>query len=154
MRIALYEPDIAPNVGTILRLGACLGVPVDIIEPCGFPLSDRSLARAGMDYLADAEVARHDSWEDFHHHLSSHGPRLILMTTKADLAYTKFEFMPDDILLMGRETAGVPDHVHQSADERLIIPMIEGKRSLNIALACAMAVGEALRQVGNESIRT
>lgn len=147
MRIALHEPDIAPNVGTILRLGACLGVPVDIIEPCGFPLSDKSLARAGMDYLADAEMVRHDSWQAFLDQLGSPSPRLILMTTRARSPYTGFEFEESDIILMGRESEGVPDHVHEAAASRLVIPMVEGKRSLNVAVACAMAVGEARRQI-------
>lgn len=148
MRIALYEPDIAPNVGTILRLGACLGVPVDVIEPCGFPLSDRALKRAGMDYIETAEMVRHDSWEAFLKQLGDTPPRLVLMTTKAETGYTDFEFRASDVVLMGSETAGVPDEVHALADARLKIPMVKGMRSLNIAISCAMAIGEAQRQTG------
>ena len=145
MRLALYEPDIPQNAGALLRLGACLGVPVDIIEPCGFVLSDRRLKRAGLDYLADADWARHDSWASFRA-----GPRgrLVLLTTRAPLAYHRFTFRADDTLLLGRETAGVPEAVHQAADARLCVPMRPGLRSLNVALAAALVLGEALRQTG------
>ena len=145
MRLALYEPDIPQNTGALLRLGACLGVPLDIIEPCGFLLDDRRLRRAGMDYLASAEVARHRSWEAFQG--LNHG-RLILLTTKAELRYTDFAFEPSDILLVGRETAGAPESVHRAAAARLVIPMRPGLRSINVALAAAMVLGEALRQTG------
>ena len=143
MRLALFEPDIPQNAGALLRLGACLGVPVDIIEPCGFVLSDRRLKRAGMDYLAAAELARHESWTSFR---AARSGRLVLLTTRAELAYADFAFRADDTLLLGRETAGVPAEVHETADARLRIPLKSGMRSLNVALAAAMVLGEALRQ--------
>jgi tRNA (cytidine/uridine-2'-O-)-methyltransferase len=146
MRLALFEPDIPPNAGTLLRLGACLAVPVEIIEPCGFPFSDKSFRRAGLDYLAHAEIRCHRSWQTF---LAARGPgRLVLLTTKAAHAYTAFSFAPDDTLLLGRETSGVPDHVHAAADARVRIPMAPGLRALNVALAGAIVLGEALRQTG------
>jgi len=143
MRLALYQPDIPQNAGALLRLGACLGVAVDIIEPCGFVLSDRRLKRAGMDYLAAATLARHPSWESFR---AQSGGRLVLLTTRASLAYHRFAFRPDDTLLLGRESAGVPEAVHEAAAARLAIPLRPGLRSLNVALAAAMVLGEALRQ--------
>lgn len=146
MRLALFEPDIPQNAGTLIRLGACLGVPVDIIEPCGFSFSDRSLKRAGMDYLERATIHRHDSWAKF---LETRGSsRIILLSTKAAEPYTGFTFAENDLLLLGRESAGVPDEVHERADARVLIPMADGARSLNVALAGAMVLGEALRQVG------
>lgn len=145
MRLALYQPDIPQNAGALLRLGACLGVPVDIIEPCGFVLSDRRLKRAGMDYLAAATLVRHPSWESFR---AGHQGRLVLLTTRAPLAYHRFEFRPDDTLLLGRESAGVPEEVHGAAGARLRIPLEAGQRSLNVAVAAAMVLGEALRQTG------
>jgi tRNA (cytidine/uridine-2'-O-)-methyltransferase len=145
MRLALYQPDIPQNAGALLRLGACLGVGVDIIEPCGFVLSDRRLKRAGMDYLGAAEFDRHASWANF---LAARRGRLVLLTTKASLAYMGFAFRPDDTLLLGRESAGVPEEVHRAADARLRIPLRPGLRSLNVALAAAMVLGEALRQTG------
>jgi len=144
MRLALFEPDIPQNTGALLRLGACLGVAVDIIEPCGFLLSDRRLKRAGMDYLTAAEFCRHASWDAFV--ARPHG-RLVLLTTRARLAYHRFAFRPDDTLLLGRESAGVPEAVHRTADARLVIPLRPGRRSLNVALAAAMVLGEALRQL-------
>jgi tRNA (cytidine/uridine-2'-O-)-methyltransferase len=143
MRLALYQPDIPQNAGAVLRLGACLGVAVDIIEPCGFVLSDRRLKRAGMDYLDAAEIARHDSWASF---AAIRRGRLVLLTTKGDTAYHRFAFRPDDTLLLGRETAGVPDAVHRAADARLRVPLQPGQRSLNLAVAAALVLGEALRQ--------
>ena len=145
MRLALYQPDIAPNVGTLVRLAACLGIPLDIIEPCGFPLGDRDLKRAAMDYAQTARVIRHTSWERYMGDRA--GGRLILLTTGATLPYTAFAFAPDDTLLLGRESAGVPDDVHRLADARLTVPMMPGMRSLNVAVAGAMAIGEALRQL-------
>ncbi|KAB1115695.1 tRNA (cytidine(34)-2'-O)-methyltransferase [Neorhizobium galegae] len=121
LRIALYQPDIPGNTGTILRLAACLGLSVDIIEPAGFDISDRNLKRSGMDYLDSVTLTRHVNWQ-------------------------RFEFQPDDILLFGRESAGVPDHVHEAADARILIPMVEGQRSINVAMSAAMIAGEALRQ--------
>ena len=148
LRIALYQPDIAGNTGTILRMAACLGVPVDIIEPAGFDLSDRALRRAGMDYLEMAALTRHLDFATFDAWRRTEGRRVVLFSTKAALPYTHFAFAPDDILLFGRESAGAPEAVHQAADARLLIPMRGGGRSLNLALAAAMAAGEAMRQAG------
>ena len=144
MRLALFEPDIPQNTGAVLRLGACLNVAVDIIEPCGFLLSDRRLKRAGLDYLATAELRRHTSWDAFV--ARPHG-RLVLLTTRGSLPYCRFAFRPDDTLLLGRESAGVPEAVHRAVDARLVIPLRPGQRSLNVALAAAMVLGEALRQL-------
>lgn len=143
MRLALYEPDIPQNAGALLRLGACLGVPVDIIEPCGFVLGDRRLKRAGMDYLGAVELVRHASWAAF---AAARRGRLVLLTTKADEPYHRFAFRADDTLLLGRESAGVPDAVHRASDARLRVPLRPGLRSLNVALAAAIVLGEALRQ--------
>jgi len=143
MRLALFEPDIPQNTGALLRLGACLGITVDIIEPCGFLFSDRGLKRAGMDYLDHADFRRHESWTAFE---AQRTGRLVLLSSKAEMAYTDFAFTPDDILLLGRESAGVPDAVRDIADARLRIPLKPGLRSLNVALAGAMVLGEALRQ--------
>ena len=150
MRIALFEPDIAQNTGTILRLCACLGVTAHIIEPAGFPTSDRAFRRAGMDYLDQVSLARHGSWDAFEAWRRREGARLVLFTTAAGSSYLDHAFRPDDILLFGRESSGVPEKVHQAADARLLIPMREGLRSLNVAMACAMAVGEALRQTRSQ----
>lgn len=147
LRIALYQPDIPGNTGTILRMAACLGLAVDIIEPAGFDLSDRGLKRAGMDYLEQAALTRHLDWEHFNQWRLSENRRLVLLSTKAAQAYTEFSYRSDDILLFGRESAGVPDHVHEISDERIIIPMVQGGRSLNLALSVAMSAGEAIRQV-------
>lgn len=146
IRIALYQPDIPGNTGTILRLAACLGISVDIIEPAGFDISDRNLKRAGMDYIAAAALTRHVNWGRFQEWRATSGRRLILASTKAALPYTKVNYRPDDILLFGRESAGVPDHVHDKADERVLIPMMEGQRSINVAMSAAMITGEVLRQ--------
>lgn len=144
MHIALYQPDIPPNTGTIIRMAACLDVAVHIIEPCGFPFGEKSFRRAGMDYIDQSTITRHISWEDFLEKMGKH--RLILLTTKAAEPYTEFTFKDDDILLLGRESAGVPENVHERADHRLLIPMTPNTRSLNIALSAAMVLGEALRQ--------
>lgn len=146
IRIALYQPDIAGNTGTILRMAACLGIGVHIIEPAGFDSSDRNLRRAGMDYLEMAQLARHLDFARFEEWRRGDGRRLVLLSTKAALPYTKFDFADGDILLFGRESAGVPDSVQGAADARLVIPMRGGGRSLNVALAAAMVAGEALRQ--------
>jgi tRNA (cytidine/uridine-2'-O-)-methyltransferase len=148
MRLALYQPDIAQNAGTILRLGACLGVAVDIIGPTGFDMSDRRLKRAGLDYLAEAEIKRHASFADFDAVRRQRGSRLILLTTQGGTPYTSFAFRAGDTLLVGRESGGVAEAVHQIADARLRIPMRAGLRSLNVAVAAAMVLGEALRQTG------
>jgi tRNA (cytidine/uridine-2'-O-)-methyltransferase len=147
-RIALYQPDIAGNTGTILRLAACMGVGVDLIGPAGFDLSDRALRRAGMDYLEMASLVRHEDWHAFDRWRLQARRRLVLFTTKGTLPYVRHSFSPGDVLLMGRESAGVPDVVHAAADARLLIPMPGGGRSLNVALATAMALGEAMRQLG------
>jgi tRNA (cytidine/uridine-2'-O-)-methyltransferase len=145
MRLALFEPDIPQNAATLIRLGACVGVGVDIIEPCGFVFSDAGFKRAGLDYIERAELTRHDSWEAF---LSQAEGRLVLLTTKAPLAYTAVTYMRDDILLLGRESAGVPDRVHAAAALSVRVPMMTGLRSLNVAIAGGMVLGEAMRQTG------
>ncbi|MGA0608108.1 tRNA (cytidine(34)-2'-O)-methyltransferase [Phenylobacterium sp. VNQ135] len=144
MRLGLFQPDIPQNLGAAIRLAACLGVPLDVIEPCGFPLDDRSIRRAAMDYAARAEVARHASWERF---LSVKPGRLVLFTTRGATPLHDFAFVPDDVLLFGRESAGVPDEVHDAADARVIIPLAPGARSLNVVTAATLALGEALRQI-------
>jgi len=148
LHIALFQPDIAGNTGAIMRLAACLGLVVDLIEPAGFDISDRNLKRAGMDYLEMATLVRHPSWETFEEWRKTEGRRLVLFTTSGAAAYTQFQFKKRDILLFGRESAGVPDYVHQTADERVIIPMREGARSLNLAMAAAIGSSEAIRQIG------
>jgi tRNA (cytidine/uridine-2'-O-)-methyltransferase len=148
MRIALFEPDIPQNTGTILRLAACLGVETHLIEPAGFPTSDRAFRRAGMDYLDRVTLERHVSWDEFERWRSSLDLRLVLFTTRATVSYLDHRFEPRDILLFGRESSGVPDAVHAAANVRLRIPMRPGLRSINVAMTCAMALGEALRQTG------
>jgi tRNA (cytidine/uridine-2'-O-)-methyltransferase len=145
MRIALYQPDQAGNVGTILRLAACLGVPVDIVEPCGFPWSDRALKRAGMDYAEIANVTRHAEWAAFEARLEG---RLVLFTTVGAMRLPEARFAPGDTLLFGSESRGAPEEVHARADLRLRIPQAEGTRSLNLAVATGIGVAEALRQTG------
>jgi len=145
MRLALFEPDIPQNAGAILRLAACMGVAVDLIEPAGFVLSDQRLRRAGMDYLEHAALVRHSSWEAYRR---THTGRLVLLTTKAQRVFTDFAFAESDTLLLGRESAGVPQSVHDAADASLRIPMVPTTRSLNVALAAAMVLSEALRQTG------
>ncbi len=146
MRIALYQPDIPQNAGAVFRLSACLGIPVDIIEPCGFVLDDRRLRRVAMDYGGQAEIVRHPSWETYK---NARAPgRMVLLTTGGTIPYTEFTFEPKDTLLLGRESAGVPDSVHAGAEARLIVPMAEGARSLNVLTAISMVLGEALRQTG------
>ncbi len=148
MRLALYQPDIPQNAGTILRLAACLGVPVDIILPAGFDVSDRNLRRAGLDYLDSVDLTRHVDWSAFDAARRAGGQRLVLATTKGAVAHVAFAFQPRDTLLLGRETSGVPDVVHQAADGRVRIPMRDGMRSLNIAVSAAIVLSEALRQTG------
>lgn len=144
MHLALFQPDIAQNAAAIIRLGACLGVPVDIVEPCGFLFTEKGFRRAGMDYLEMASVVRHSSWDAFRR--AGAGRRLVLLTTRATLPYTEFGFGEGDTLLFGRESAGVPDEVHDAAGARLLIPMRAGARSINVAQAASMVLGEALRQ--------
>ena len=146
--LAMYQPDIPQNCGTMLRMCACLGVAAAIIEPAGFLTGDRHFRRAGMDYLDAAEIARHASFAFFDAWRRASGRRLVLLTTRASLAYTHATFRDDDILLVGRESAGVPDDVHAAADESILVPMRPQLRSLNVAIAAAMVVGEALRQIG------
>ncbi|MBL8691200.1 MAG: tRNA (cytidine(34)-2'-O)-methyltransferase [Rhodospirillaceae bacterium] len=144
MRLALYQPDIPQNAGALLRLGACLGVPVDLIEPAGFAIDNRRISRAAMDYFAQADLTRHASWERY---LADRKPgRLVLLTTRAHVSHLDFAFRPDDTLLLGQESAGVPDGVRQVCDDQIRVPMRPGLRSLNVALAAALVLGEALRQ--------
>ena len=147
MRLALFEPDIPQNTGALFRLAACLGVEVDLIEPCGFLLDDRRVRRAALDYSAKLTVRRHVSWESF---LADHDPRsrLVLMTTSGSVALHRFAFAAEDIILVGRESAGAPEAVHRAASARVVIPLHRPARSLNVALAGAIAVAEALRQTG------
>jgi tRNA (cytidine/uridine-2'-O-)-methyltransferase len=148
MQIALFQPDIPQNTGTILRLCACMDVAAHIIEPAGFAVSDRHFRRAGMDYLDQVNWTRHDSWTRFEEWRKQAGYRLLLFTTKGATPYLEFRYHASDILLFGRETAGVPQEVAEASDERLVIPIRQGLRSLNVAMAAAMALGEALRQTG------
>ncbi len=144
MRLALFQPDIPQNAGALLRLGACLGVPLDLIEPAGFLIDDRKLGRAALDYAAAAELTRHSSWGRYR---ADRPPgRLVLLTTRASTSHLDFAFRADDVLLLGRESAGVPDDVRQVCDGEIRVPMRSGMRSLNIALAAALVLGEALRQ--------
>ena len=144
IRLALYQPDIAGNVGTILRMGACLGIAVDLIEPMGFAWSDRKLARAGMDYLSLGDVVRHADWVAFE---SAARGRIVLLSTKGAVRIDATTFAPGDVLLFGAESSGVPDAVHDRADLRVTIPLVPRRRSLNVAVAAAIATGEALRQI-------
>jgi tRNA (cytidine/uridine-2'-O-)-methyltransferase len=147
LRLALFEPDIPQNTGTLLRLAACFGVAVDLIEPFGFLWDDRRLKRAALDYAAQATIRRHASWRAF---AADRDPasRLVLLTTRGSVPYHRFAFAPEDTLLLGRESAGVPDHVHEAAAARVVIPMRSDARSLNVAVAGAIALAEALRQTG------
>lgn len=152
MRLALYQPDMPPNVGTLLRLAACLDVAVDVIEPCGFPYDDRRVRRAALDYLEHAEIIRHRSWDAFG---AGRGPgRLVLLTTRGEVDYIDYRFEASDTLMVGRESAGVPEDVAAAADARIVIPMKPGMRSLNVAVAAAMVLGEALRQTAGFARRT
>ena len=149
LRVALLEPDIPQNTGTILRLAACLGVEAHIIEPAGFPTTDRAFRRAGMDYLDQVDIVRHQSWEAFETWRSAASARLILFTTHARSSYLDHAYQRGDVLLFGRESSGAGEKVHEAADARLVIPMRTGLRSLNVAMAAAMAVGEAMRQIAS-----
>jgi tRNA (cytidine/uridine-2'-O-)-methyltransferase len=148
MRLALYQPDIPQNTGTMLRLAACLGVPVDVIAPIGFDMTDRALKRAGLDYLEHVEITRHASFAAFEAASRALGSRLVLLTSHAHVSYASFAFRHGDTLLVGRESAGVPPPVHGAADARIAVPMRAPLRSLNVAVAAAMVLGEALRQTG------
>lgn len=151
MRLALFQPDIPQNLGAAIRLSACLGVFVDIVEPCAFPLSDKALRRAALDYTAKAAITRHAAWEAFMAAPERREGRLVLFTTRTARPYADFAFAPGDTLLFGRESAGAPDEVHEAADARLVIPLQPGLRSLNVVTAAAMALGEALRQTNGFS---
>jgi tRNA (cytidine/uridine-2'-O-)-methyltransferase len=146
--LVLYQPDIPGNTGALLRLAACTGTVLHIIGPAGFRMDDTALRRAGMDYVEIAATRRHSGWDAFEAWRSSESRRLVLMTTRAAMPYHEFAFAPGDLILLGRESAGVPPEVHQAADARLLIPMAGGARSLNMALSGAMVLGEALRQTG------
>jgi tRNA (cytidine/uridine-2'-O-)-methyltransferase len=148
MRLALFQPDIPQNLGAVIRLCACLGVELDVIEPCAFPLSDRTLKRAALDYGPQADVRLHASWNRFLEALERAAGRLVLFTTRGAEPYTGFDFAPDDTLLFGRESAGVPEEAHARAEARLLIPIRPQTRSLNVAAAAAMGLGEALRRTG------
>lgn len=148
MRLALYQPDIPQNTGTLLRLAACLGVPVDVIGPTGFDMTDRALKRAGLDYLASADITRHVSWAAFDEVRRSSGRRLVLLTSRGVESYLDAVYTRADVLLLGRESAGVPDNVRESAESAVRIPIRSPLRSLNVAVAGAMVLGEAMRQTG------
>ena len=148
MRLALFQPDIPQNLGAALRLGACLEVPVDVIEPCGFPLSDRAVRRAAMDYGVQADLTRHSGWTEFLASPERKAGRLVLLTTRGASPLHDFSFSAGDTLLLGRESAGVPDEVHDAAQVRLFIPLSPAARSLNVTVAAAIALSEALRQTG------
>ncbi len=146
MQLALFQPDQPPNTGTLLRLGACMNMAVHVIEPCGFPFSPKAVKRYAMDYADHVDVRHHLDWEAFENWRRESGARLILLTTKTTVAFTQFEFEPSDILMVGSESAGAPEFVHESASARVTIPMNPEVRSLNVAVAAAMVMGEALRQ--------
>ena len=148
MRLALYQPDIPQNLGANIRLAACLGVAVDIIEPCGFPLTDRSLRRTAMDYAENAIVSRPSGWSAFRETQIASGSRLVLLTTRAATRLDQFSFRADDTLLFGRESAGVPEDIHSAADARVLIPLAPTARSLNVAMSAGIALWEALKQTG------
>jgi len=146
MRLAAFQPDIAPNLGSMIRLCGCYGVPLDVIEPCGFPFSVKALRRSAMDYADICDISRHDDWEAF---LKSHaGRRIVLLTTKGTTSLWKFKFQSDDILLVGRESAGVPTSVVEKSNEAVLLPMPGGGRSMNVAMSAGIALSEGLRQVG------
>ena len=147
MRIALFEPDIPQNAGNIFRLGACLGVSIDIIEPAGFVIDDKRLKRASMDYYEYLTLTKHLSWEKFYDWSKENSYRLILLTTKSTKSYYDYKYQPNDIILFGRESAGVPEYVHETVDERLTIPMIKGPRSINLSSSVSIVAGEMIRQL-------
>jgi tRNA (cytidine/uridine-2'-O-)-methyltransferase len=151
MRVALYQPDIPQNTGTILRLAACFGLAADVVMPAGFDLSSRALKRAALDYIEAVDINRWNSFSEFRENASATGARIVLLTTKSAQVYTEAEYQPSDIILAGRESAGVPDEVHEAADLRVRIPMREDLRSLNVAVAMALVLGEAMRQTGGFS---
>jgi tRNA (cytidine/uridine-2'-O-)-methyltransferase len=145
IRLVLFQPDIPQNAGAMMRLAACMGISLDLVEPCGFPIDDQRMRRAGMDYLTMLDLVRHTSWTAF---LKSPGGRLVLLTTAGDVSHAEFAFRPDDRIVVGRESAGVPIDVHHGVDARIRIPMRPGIRSINVAQSAAIGVAEALRQTG------
>lgn len=145
-RLVLYQPDMAPNLGALLRLSACTGLPLHVVEPCGFPLDDARMRRAGMDYIEQADWHRHSSWDAFGQWQAAQGGTLIIMTTKATTPYSSHRFESGDCIVFGQESCGLPEHIHAQADIRLTIPMRAGARSLNLAMSAAMVAGEILRQ--------
>ena len=147
IRLALYEPDIPQNTGTVLRLAACMAVGVDVIEPCGFVWDEKKMRRSGMDYLDHVALVRHASWSAFDATNTANEGRIILLSTKAEQSHTDFSYQNNDVLLLGRESAGVPGHVHEAASARIRIPMAPTMRSINVAMSAAMVLGEALRQL-------
>jgi len=149
MRIALYQPDIPQNTGNIFRLGACLGVSIDIIEPTGFIFDDKRFKRSAMDYIDHIDYKKHIDWQHFYDWSKKNKFRLILLTTKTNQSFYKFEFCSSDILLFGRESAGVPDDIHKIVDHRLTIPMKDGVRSINLSSSVALVIGEGLRQTNS-----
>ncbi len=149
LRLALFQPDIPQNAGTMLRMASCFGMAADIIEPAGFPVTDRHFRRSGMDYLDQLEIIRHVSWSVFNASRQAEGRRLILLTTRGAMVHTRFVYAPDDILMVGRESAGVPQEVHDAVDARVVVPMVPGTRSLNVAVSAAIVLSEALRQLGH-----
>lgn len=148
-RLALYQPDIPQNTGTLMRLAACLGVGLDLIGPLGFSLDEKKLRRAGMDYLSHLDMTRHDSWETFRAETETLARRRVLLTTKADTPYTDFSFTKNDVLIAGSESSGVPDAIHSDTAARITVLMAPNMRSLNVAVAVSMVLGEALRQVAH-----
>ena len=148
LHLALYQPDIPQNTGTMLRMAACLGIAVEIIEPAGFDVSDRNLRRSGLDYLDHVAITRHRSWDAFQSWREASGSRLVLATTAGSVPYTQHAFRDGDCVLMGRESAGVPEAVHAAADASILVPIRPGLRSLNVAVCAAMILGEAIRQIG------
>lgn len=147
MKLALYQPDIAQNLGTTLRTAACFGADVEVIAPCGFPFDDRKIRRAGMDYIDHVNYKLHDSWDDFKNWAANNSRRIVLLSSKATCIYTDFSFQPDDILLAGRESAGVPDDVAEYCQHKVTIPMQPAMRSLNVAISVAIVLSEAMRQL-------
>lgn len=145
MKILLYQPDIAGNVGTIIRMCACLGLDLDIIEPCGFPFNKETIKKSGLDYIDKVNITRYDSFNEYK--IQNKNSRIVLLTTKSSTNYLKFNFKENDILMVGRESAGVPDEIHNSVDSRVVIEMKENTRCLNVAISLAMVVGEAIRQI-------
>ncbi len=154
IRIALYEPDIPQNTGTILRTAVCLGVGVDIIEPCGFVWDEKRMRRAGMDYLDVVDLRRYSSWKNYHENRPNVDGRLVLLTTRGSMSHMEFPFLPGDTLLLGRESAGVPDLVHDCVNARIFVPLTQGMRSLNVAVTGGIVLGEALRQIGGFPLRS